>query len=333
MSTVVEQTGLGETWAALLHPKIQALQVPKLPGMNCSQCRMVEERGFAPFARCCNIYPEFPNFLLGEILVKGQAKGSAGNIEAWIDEGRSGPAYAHKPTVMHDLHDDSHYDKLADIPPCPLLDDEGRCTVYAQRPFTCIEFNCVYPPYPEIIAFWHTFHSLLGLHSLVTSRYLMKVMGFDIEKFQTTWTHQDSTTIWGNELSIQPDFLTKLWQGKEKKEFYISCHEYIQSHTETIRDEVETFRKEQLIHTLKQRDLWTREREEELLQQVLEPTHQEPSLEVWEQVANGKPILPEHNLYSLTEFEGMLLWFHQAMMGRYTMLMKIQNTESLEQSE
>lgn len=316
-NTLPEQVGLGPTWQALLHPIIRSLQVPKLPGIDCNKCRMVQEGGFHPFARCCNIYPEFPNFLAGEVLEHGQREGSSATVEGWITGGRSGPAYVHKPPSMHDKYNNENYENVRDIPPCPLLDEAGHCTVYAQRPHTCIEYNCVYPLYPEIIAFWHAFHSLLGLHSYVTSRYLLQALSMDVDAYKDAWNSNTNEAIWGDGLTMSPDFHSQLWQGNEPVSFYKSCHHYVIENQETIRNEVEEFRRQQLLEKAQQEQ---NEARQEVLQSMsYDLGYFEPPLELWEQVSVGKHIAPEDNPWTLTEYEGYLLWLHKAMLGRYQM--------------
>ncbi len=314
-NTLAELVGLGPTWTALLHPQIRSLQVPQLPGIHCNQCRMVEEGGFHPFARCCNIYPEFPNFLLGEILEKGQPAGSKSTVAGWIKEGRSGPAYAHKPPAMHERYNNQNYDNVSEIPPCPLLNEEGHCTVYAQRPHTCIEYNCVYPLYPEIIGFWHAFHSLLGLHSYLTSRYLLHALGWNVDEYQAAWKDSSNDEIWGGLLTMQPDFHSKLWNGQHPERFYKDCSRYVLDNRDSIREEVEMYRRHQL---LEQAETNNNEERLQALQQLPQRLNVlEPPLALWEEVSVGRHIPPEENPWTLTEFEGYILWLHKAMLGRY----------------
>jgi len=324
MSTIAEQAGLGAAWQAILHPKIRELQAPKLPHIDCDNCPMVEARGFAPLARCCNIYPEFPNFLLGEILAKQQAEGSPAKVEAWIDEGRSGPTFSHKPPVMHRRYDDANYDHIGDIPPCPLLGQDGRCTVYHQRPSTCIEYNCTYPPFAEIIAFWHGYHSLLALYSATTAGYLLGILGIDLEAFHETWGREDEASIWGDGVVMRADFHEQLWQGKKPRAFYKACYEHVIEHGEGLHDELEFYRREQVFAQIKDDGTWSQVREDELLQRPLAASIIEPPGDLWNYLASGQHLAPEENPLTLIEWVGIVLWLHQSMMGRYTALLKAQ---------
>lgn len=322
LDTLVQVAGLGQAWTALLHPKIQNLPVPPLVGIDCSNCRMIREGGFHPKARCCNIYPEFPNFLLGEILVLGQQEGSPAQIANWITERRTDPWYAHKPPIMHETYNNTNYEHVRDIPPCLLLDEQGKCTVYAQRPHTCISYNCVYPLYPEIIAFWHTFHSLLELHSQLTSTFLLHALHLNVSEYQAVWNSTNDEILWGTGLSMDEPIHQALWQNRSPDEFYRACFQYILDHQATIRDQIEMFRREQL----KQQNRSLSAMEGAFVPVAQQdhtpaaPVALEPPLMLWEQVAAGKTVRAEDNIWTLTELEGFLLWLHQAMMGRYALL-------------
>lgn len=324
--SLTQRAGLGQAWTALLHAKIQRLQVPPLPGIDCNQCRMVQEGGFHPKARCCNIYPEFPNFLLGEILETGQQPGSPAQVIDWIRERRTDPTYAHKPPRMHEKYNNQNYQHVRDIPPCLLLDEQGKCTVYEQRPHTCISYNCVYPLYPEIIGFWHAFYSLLELHSQLTSRFLLHNLGIDVVEYLAQWRNTTDEQLWGQTLQMQESIHQTLWQGKEPASFYRACFLYILEHRDTIRDDVEKFRRQELQQ--KQAASGSNEDEGDLeprFVSALEPVALEPPLMVWEQVATGKTIPATSNSWTLTEWEGFILWLHQAMMGRYSLLYRGQS--------
>ena len=121
--------------------------------------------------------------------------------------------------------------------------------------------------------------------------------------------------IWGGQLTMQPDFHGKLWKGQTPERFYKDCSRYVLDNQDSIREEVEMFRHHQLLEQAEANN--NEERLQELQQLPQELNVLEPPLALWEEVSVGRHIAPESNPWTLTEFEGYILWLHKAMLGRY----------------
>ena len=259
---------------------------------------MVRLGMFSPRIKCCGWVPALPNFLAGEILAEGQANGSAERVVDWITAGRGDPLYVNTPPRLQVLH--------RRVPmPCPLLDSSDRCSIYEHRPYLCIAYHCTYPPSVVAKAFWTCLGSLFALHSAVLAQYLVGKLGVDREQYSRSWEGVDEErSVWAGDV-LRPEFSSALWQGEEDhSSFYARCYHYVCDHRQTIRAEVDAFRRKQLLRTLPERGEPSSQRQSEIEVQSTSPEPMEAPA-TW---YGNRLVTLAGNPFTLTEHESHLLW-------------------------
>lgn len=308
---------LAKSWEPLLHSSIRSLAFPPVPNIDCDHCWMEKMGLFGKNIKCCTYTPNFPNFLAGEILTDGYAEGGQSSIVEWIAERRGGPLMTHVPPGERDRFQRT-YDDPQDQPGCPLLDDNGRCTVYEHRPPLCIGYHCHYPQNPALIGFWNSLCSLLELHTILAAQYILGKQGWDKVAFNAFWQTHPFDEIW-EENSIRQEESLALWQGNTEHEaFYKGCYQYLLEHADSIRDDLAVYRREQLLAGLKEQPNPDSKRIEQLEDEPLVPEPLSPPPEAYQAFMSGHRILFPANHWSLYENESYILWFHEQAYGRQT---------------
>jgi hypothetical protein len=265
-------------------------------------------------AKCCTHVPTLPNFLVGEILTESYAAGGDQTIDEWIDSGRAGPLYIHVPPVVSELYLQNPPDVSQQLG-CPLLDLDGLCTIYEHRPPLCISYHCLYPQNPYMIGFWNSLASLLQLHCVITAQYLIKMLGFNISRCNAFWQNHNYTEIWDGE-GISSQFVGELWQErKDYRAFYRECYAYLLTHRDTIRQQLDQYRREQLLDSLDQSGELSEKRAEQIRNQQSTPIQTEPSTDTFQAFMGGHLVyFPQHR-WTIPEHESYILWFHQQAYG------------------
>lgn len=295
---------LASCWQPLLHPKVRSLRFSPLPDVVCDDCRMVASGFFEPSIKCCDYVPPIPNFLAGEILTDGQLGGSRETVRQWTGAGRADPLFLNVPPRLIALHRTKRL-------PCPLLDEAVGCTIYDHRPYLCVGYNCTFPPNPHVKAFWNCLSSLLALHSAITAQFLVGALGLDRLRYTEAWERAGAeATVWTDQDAIEPSLIAELWQGESDPErFYRRCYQHIVDHAESIREQVDGYRREQLIRRLGELAALTPEREQEIVSQSLDPIPRQPPGDADTAFSSRLVVFAEHR-WTLVEHESYLLWYH-----------------------
>lgn len=295
---------LADVWRPFLHPRVVALSFPAVPGIDCDNCRMEKMGYFSGATKCCTYTPEFPNFLVGQMLHDDAAPPL---VESWVS-GRGDPLFLYAPPAHKRAHQIA-----AAIPrnalPCPLL-VEGRCTAYAYRPYLCSGYHCAYPSTPSYKAFWNALVSLLALHSAIAAQLVMEALGKDRGAFIDTWnTIQNEEDVW-HDGALSPEFKAALWQGStDARAFYVSCYAYVRDHAATIRAELDTFRRAQLLRVLEGRGVLSEGRAREIHEQASEPHATQLPAMARAAFERGVVVFAEH-LWTVPEHESYVLQLH-----------------------
>ncbi|MCB9639445.1 MAG: YkgJ family cysteine cluster protein [Myxococcales bacterium] len=309
---------LGVSWKLLMHPAIKALDFPSLPMVQCDRCWMASCGYFDARAKCCTIYPIIPNFLMGEVLARGQLDGAQERvIEGWLRGGRMGPMFSETPPAMAALYDKERYEDRKQVPGCPLLGEDGRCTIYEQRPYACLAFQCSYPPNREIIGFWFGLSSYLIMLSYLVAEFLMEELGLERTKYREFWQQvDDEATLWDG-LQIKPVFAAEMWQGQDPENFVKACFDYLVEHEGELSEKLHDYRRRSLRERLPKLGRWTEEREQALQSSWQPPSEQQPPEAFLDAVQKGEYLFFQDNDWTICEVEGYLLWLHARMMKTY----------------
>ncbi len=310
---------LGVSWKLLMHPSIKALDFPSLPAVKCDRCWMAACGYFDARAKCCTIYPIIPNFLVGEIAERGQLEGAKDRVvEDWLRGGRMGPMFSETPPPLAALYDKEQYKDRKQVPACPLLGEDGRCTIYEQRPYACLAFQCSYPPNREIIAFWFGLSSYLMMLSYLVSEFLMEELGMERAKYRELWQGMtEEAEAWEQEsLQMKPSFASALWQGKDPEAFVRACFAYLVAHESDLHLRIDAYRRQSLRERLPKLGRWTAEREAFLGQQGWSPpVASKPAPAFLGFVEKGEYVFFQDNDWTVSEVEGYLLFLHERMMA------------------
>jgi Fe-S-cluster containining protein len=304
---------LGRVWEPLLHEKVRALTFPPLEGVDCARCCMVKAGKVPARAKCCSYFPDLPSFLVGAVLEEGQAEGTSDRVKAWVAAGRGDPLFVYAPPALKQRHisalDQGPLHALA----CPLLDPDGRCTIYQNRPYVCSGFNCRYPN-QGTFAFWNCLSSLLALHTALVAQYLAEALGVDRTALGAAWSGvagpQDG---WTDEHVLEPELRERLWRGwaGDPETYYRTCYHTILERRDTIREELDRFRRRQLLRTLRDDGRLTAARERAIRDQPTDPAPLAPT-EAHALFAEGLVVFGQHR-WTIPEHEGFCLWYHDQL--------------------
>ncbi len=202
----------------LPEPGPKARPGPGLPEnpIDCAKCRRVEEGTAEPATKCCDVWPRFPNFLVGELLCAG----APALIEAWIDAGRGDPFGLEVPPEIVEKHLKARSPGRFGLP-CPLLED-GRCSIYARRPLPCVDYHCLYPSGLQREAY-ACLSSALMLLAQRAERGLALSFDLDSQRMGEVLQLPDDV-LWVNDAIEASSYeaLWQHWQGRER-EFYQAC--------------------------------------------------------------------------------------------------------------
>lgn len=299
---------LAHSFYHLISPSLTTRTFPKVPRVDCNSCRRVRE-GTALFnVRCCDVTPQFPNFLVGEILEEGGHP----VLEKWIAERRGDPYTLLVPPSIAEQHLNARQDGLFGQA-CPLLSEqEGMCSLYAHRPALCIGYHCYYPN-----VFWKEAVTCLTsyLHVLqdAASRYFVSISSLDLLQIASIWDDlEDEASIWSG-TSQREDVYLQTWQSWNQKEslFYRSCYQRLCEDPFDVRRSIRMLQKVQLQTRLALLSTSNPQRMEEIEQMDLEDctgTSLEPSIELRTAWQKGHSI-PLSLTLTLVEYEQILCWY------------------------
>jgi len=311
---------LGVSWKLLMSSAIKSLKFPSLPRVTCDRCWMAACGYFDERAKCCTIYPIVPNFLMGEIVERGQSEGAQDRVvEDWLRGGRMGPMFSETPPLLAERYDKERYKDRKKVPACPLLGQDGRCTIYEQRPYACLAFQCSYPPNREIIAFWFGLSSYLIMLSYLVAEFLMEEIGIERAKYREFWqVWGDESEAWeADDLRMKASFASALWQGQDPEAFVRACFAYLVAHESDLHLRIDAYRRRTLRERLPKLGRWTSEREQALAREWSVPTACAPASAFWAVVQKGEYVFFQDNDWTVAEVEGFLLFLHERMMAVY----------------
>jgi hypothetical protein len=296
---------LADSWRAFLHPRVQALDLPVVPSIDCADCRMVRLGVLPARAKCCTYVPELPSFLVGEILAHESGLGGE-RVRAWVARSRGDPLFLYASPAERQRHRDAAQVSSSQALPCPLLED-GRCTIYEHRPYLCMGYHCAWPDGPALRSVWNALASLLALHSAIGAQFLMEALGLDREKLIASWERvSDENSVWTAEEQLTPEMATELWQGRDAADYYRACHDYVRAHAHDLRDQLDQFRRQQLLRLLYDRGLLSPERSRDIETQSNVPAPVEPPVAVRAAFNSGIVVFAHHR-WTVTEHESYLL--------------------------
>lgn len=299
---------LAACWEPMIHAKIRALPFPPVEGVDCSNCRMVHARIFPRHVKCCSRTPEFPNFLVGSLLENGPESEGSRLVTEWVKGTRNTPLFVPVPPSQRRYEAQLH--SFEEWPVCPMYKD-GMCTVYEHRPFICMGYHCFFPAPPELYAFWNSLSTLLALITANASQYLAIQIGMDRQKFREAWQSvQSEDEVWDGE-QLTPTFHKLLWQELDPETFYKACYHYILDHADTIREELDQFRRAQLLRQLAEEPEPDAARKKQIETQPTEPHPLAPDATSHELFMKELVVNFAKNTWTFHELESHILWYHQ----------------------
>ncbi|MCB9640372.1 MAG: hypothetical protein H6727_15860 [Myxococcales bacterium] len=301
---------LASCWEPMIHPAIRSLSFPPVPQVDCNNCRMVNAHLFPPHVKCCSRMPDLPNFLIGSLLVNGPETHGKQVVIDWISDRRTDPLYALVPPQRR--QEESGLHSFKEWPVCPMHQD-GGCSIYAHRPYVCMGYHCFFPDPPELYAFWNSLSTLLALISVCASQYLALQCGLVSENFRDAWgAFPDDETAWPNGQQMDPQLHQQLWDSlDEPKAFYQHCYQYILDHQDTILDELDQFRREQLVRFMGFEGHPDPQRAEKIKQQPKDPSPQGPDPEDHKRYMKELILGPDKHRWTFREIEGHILYYYQ----------------------
>ncbi len=303
---------LAQSWEPLIHPTVRALNVPAIAGIDCDNCLMVSAGLFPERSKCCNYLPDLPNFLVGEILDQDSATQGRQLVADWIARGRGDPLFVYAPPRIAKLHREATQTSPQNALGCPLLDASGRCTIYAHRPYLCVGYHCLYPPLPEVRAFFSCLASLLALHTAVAAQYLLVRMGIDRETFSDAWaSFDDERQAWTTDDGLERTFANRLWQTEsDPRGYYRRCYGYVMDHRNTIRLELDQYRRKQLLR----RSGLSATRRQQIETVGAEPRAARSPASAHQQLL-ADVIIFGNNPWTIPEHEGLLLGYYDQLVS------------------
>ncbi|MBI2567706.1 MAG: hypothetical protein HYV63_11805 [Candidatus Schekmanbacteria bacterium] len=301
---------LAAVWEPLLHPLVRRLTTPTIAEINCDDCLMVKAGIYPLRAKCCNYVPDFPNFLAGEILSHGPSSPGHETVADWVEQGRGDPLFVYAPPRLTRKYRQAADRGSRQALGCPLLDDNGRCSVYDHRPYLCVGHHCVYPGPSEVRAFFGCLASLLALHTALVAQYLLIAQGIDPDSFSDAWSQVvDDRSVWSVHDQLDPGFSRALWQGRaDHAAYYRGCFEWIMQRRESVRGLIAEYRRNQL---LRRADLSEAEKHR-IRAQCSEPEAGRVPPEAHEVFMRDVLVFAQHR-WTVTDHEGWLLWYHRRL--------------------
>ena len=284
-----------------------------VPTVDCEHCRCVDEGRTRENVRCCDVTPQFPNFLVGELLQSQEHE----VISSWITQRRGDPYSLFVPPVVAKAHLDARVDGLYGMA-CPLLHVEtGRCSVYAFRPGLCVGYHCYYPDVMWV-EMWSCLTSLLCAAEDAASRYLVQRAGFSFRRMSAIWEHfEDELAIWDG-VGQRAEVYNELWQdwlGREEA-FYKLCFARLHEEGEEAWEQIVALQEE---HLFARRDHGVLGLEGAMSAGIM-PIKPTTSLRM---IYRKGRIRPEENVLSLPVQERLLMWYMEQLeqkgrWGRWT---------------
>jgi Fe-S-cluster containining protein len=293
-------------WEPLFHPSIKALDFPPIVEIDCNNCRMARAGIFPDAIKCCSRTPLMVNFLMGSLLERGEEGHGLTILRQWIEQRQSDPLSSLRSPAVE--HRETAYG--LPIAACPMLEG-GRCSIYLHRPYLCMGFHCYFPN-PMLYGFWNSLSSLIALTSICASQYIALQVGLDAKNYRGTWAdYLDEEAAWPDGQQLSPALHQRLWDGLgEPIEFYKLCYHYILDHRATICDEIEAFRRQQLLRLLSTEDRLSAELQLALQQAPTDPAPLAPSDQEKERYLRDLILGPDKHRWSFRELEGHVLWFY-----------------------
>jgi Fe-S-cluster containining protein len=299
---------LSAAWAPMLHPRIRTLTLSPVSGVDCGDCRGVRTGAFAPGTRCCNHLPELPGFLAGAVLARGGS--AAERVAALARGGRATPLGVHAPPGLRATYRRASAGPMEGWMACPHLGPDRGCTIYAERPYPCAAFHCIYPD-RATLSLWNALASLLALVSGLAGLWLVERLGLDRERCVSSWDDACARrTAWTGDHRIAEALREPLWQGREDVvAYYIACYREVLAAGDGLRGELDALRRRQLLGRLERAGGAHGQRARAIRDQPAEPAPFAPPRDVraWlsrDVLAFGRSAL------TLAEHEGAVLWYH-----------------------
>jgi Fe-S-cluster containining protein len=286
-------------WRRMLPDDLADMRFPSECGATCSNCPMVQERGFHPDYRCCTYHPVVPNFLIGFALSDPE---TAPMFMGEIDQGFATPEGLHataarmKNSLQHAVNKD--FGKLTSVA-CKFLDPvQRRCRAYKYRNSVCSTFFCKNDQADKGQEFWERLQALAGQVETHLAQWSMRELGMNpteyfarmdrlaanIERFNDpvteSWTEEAQKFLWGD------------WFGRER-EFFLKCAELVDGHQDSLFQIAET----NTLQSPKEYDRRFRNSLPENLQKELDANHS----------TDGEPV-PVSDLWYQLQLAHRNLW-------------------------
>ena len=298
---------LAESFGKLLSPALLSLPLPPVPRVDCGDCRRVREGNAEETIRCCDIVPRLPNFLVGEILHHSDHP----VILEWIEQRRCDPYYFLPPPAMEERYLSARSDGHFGLP-CPLLlPNQGRCSIYAQRPALCIGYHCYVPDVLWREA-WMCLLGLLNLLQHAVARVLVQRAGFSMKKMAQVWEDSEAeTTLWEGDRQKSSAYRA-FWQEHEGKEadFFRGCFVRVRAEGRRVREEASDLQKRLLWSRLATTGALTSEREERWLRPFeIQEIHPEAPPEMLRRALQKGAQEADMLAFSIEEMEGFMAWY------------------------
>ena len=310
------KANIAKSYLQLLHPIEPDGAFPKVPEVDCDNCRRVKEGTASLDVRCCDVIPRFPNFLIGEILETEQTLEQGPKlIREWIAQHRGDPFYMQVPPTLSKQHREARKDGHFGLP-CPfLIPKQGRCSIYQMRPVLCFTYHCYYPNglWKEA---WACMQATLELQQYTASHYLVAQSDLNMKTLSAFWSQEEQEDIWEHHSHL-PEVYEALWQHKQGQEeqYYRECYQRFCSFSE--KDFVD-MRKQQtifLMERLSASEKLSKKKERELMADyhaTEAPKPRQPTTGQRRQYR--KSYLPaEENELTLRQQESILMWYLQEL--------------------
>ena len=218
----------------VMNKSLLETKIPTEEFANCMDCQHCVNK-FSPRAqtKCCDYHPLLPNYVVGAILSDTSANTNEGRerITTKIkNEIGITPYGIMAPLEYYKLYQKSRKHKNLDNDAnindllCPYYNN-GLCTIWDYRSELCASFHCSSNGGSAGDQFWKIFYQYLTKIEFSLSIYIMKELGYPVNKLRIERVTPDSPKI-DKGKSIDKEVYDSIWDRWEGREmdFYKSCH-------------------------------------------------------------------------------------------------------------
>lgn len=214
------------------------LEIPNEDIATCSSCTLCKSDK-SPYLdiKCCNYFPQMPNFLLGGILKENEFEFGKKQIKSIIKSKVGTTPYGILPGKKFTLRQNEVLKKKelfntkqenADQK-CPYY-DHGRCSVWKYRESLCVTFYCSSIGGKNGDDFWAKLNGFLKLVEQKLSQYALLKLNWDSTLLEVKELKTESFDFENLQSKVNKEKFNNLWQdwaGKEE-ELYLKSYSLIQ---------------------------------------------------------------------------------------------------------